>query len=249
MSGTPPKHRNDIYGNDPDRASGQDEAIPAATVVLLRAEPATEGPDVEVLMLHKASKIAFGGMWVFPGGRIDPEDYPADKDVDVAARTAAVRETMEEAGISSREEDFVFFAHWTPPPGTPKRFSTWFFAAVADSHAVSIDGGEIQDHRWMRPQEALRLHAAGEIDLAPPTWVTLYQLTREPTVEAVLARLQARPARIYQTRIGVRADGVRVAMWEGDAGYATKDASVPGPRHRLNMAPGGFVFEHDAVSY
>ena len=25
-------------------------------------------------MLHKNSKLAFGGMWVFPGGRIDDED-------------------------------------------------------------------------------------------------------------------------------------------------------------------------------
>ena len=26
-------------------------------------------------MLHRTSKVSFGGMWVFPGGRIDPEDH------------------------------------------------------------------------------------------------------------------------------------------------------------------------------
>ena len=52
--------------------SGQTGEAPrrAATVVLLR-----DGSDgLETLMLRKNSKIAFGGMWVFPGGRVDPGD-------------------------------------------------------------------------------------------------------------------------------------------------------------------------------
>ncbi|MCP5184950.1 MAG: NUDIX hydrolase [Pseudomonadales bacterium] len=237
------KHRNDIYGDNPE--SGEAPPIPAATVVLLRMQG-----ELEVLMLHKTSQIAFGGMWVFPGGRIDPEDYPADGDMDTAARNAAVRETREEAGIESGAGDFVFFAHWTPPPGVPKRFATWFFAAETDSHEVRIDGGEIQDHQWLAPAEALRRHAAGEIDLAPPTWVTLYDLSRARDAGDALDRFRARGApRVYETRIGQRNDGVRVAMWVGDAGYAARDASLPGPRHRLNMAKGGFVFDHDAVAY
>ncbi|MGD8418276.1 MAG: NUDIX hydrolase, partial [Pseudomonadales bacterium] len=144
------RHRNDIYADDPNASGEGTPAIPAATVVLLR-----DAPTPRVLMLHKTSKIAFGGMWVFPGGRIDPEDHPADGDPHTAARNAAARETLEEAGIESKPEDFVYFAHWTPPASTPKRFATWFFAARADSHEVSIDGGEIQDHAWLEPAAAL----------------------------------------------------------------------------------------------
>lgn len=157
------KHRNDIYGDNIEARDGGNPAIPAATVVLLR-----DVPTIEVLMLHKTSQIAFGGMWVFPGGRIDPEDYTVAGDVDLAARNAAVRETVEEAGIQSRPEDFVWFSHWTPPASTPKRFATWFFAARADSHDVAVDGGEIQNHQWLNPKAALERHAKGEIDLAPP---------------------------------------------------------------------------------
>ena len=49
------------------------DPIPAATVVLLR-----DGDDgVETLMLRRDTNLAFaGGAWVFPGGRIDPDDYP-----------------------------------------------------------------------------------------------------------------------------------------------------------------------------
>lgn len=233
------KHRNDIYGDNLHQREGGSELIPAATVVLLR-----DSPEPEVLMVHKNSKIAFGGMWVFPGGRIDPEDYPDDGDIDIAARNAAVRETLEEAGIRSKAEDFVWFSHWTPPPITPKRFSTWFFAARADDHAVTIDGGEIQDHAWIHPAAALQRHAAGEIDLAPPTWITLHQLSRYPSVDALLGQLRGRDARFYETRLGKRADGVRVAMWQGDAGYDSWDVNREGERHRLVMAEGGFLFEN-----
>jgi 8-oxo-dGTP pyrophosphatase MutT (NUDIX family) len=245
MTDQPPqKHQNDIYGDDIALREGGSPAIPAATVVLLR-----EAPELEVLMLHKSSSIAFGGMWVFPGGRIDPEDYPAGGDVDAAARNAAVRETREEAGIGSRPEDFVWFSHWTPPPSTPKRFATWFFAAVADEHVVSIDGGEIQNHQWLSPAMALSRHAAGEIDLAPPTWVTLYQLSRYPTMDRLLSHLRAAGPRYYETRLAKRNDGIRVAMWRGDAGYEGWDADAAGERHRLVMSPGGFVFENTVASY
>jgi 8-oxo-dGTP pyrophosphatase MutT (NUDIX family) len=242
---TQPKHRNDIYGENPAGRAGDNPAIPAATVVLLRDQAA----QVEVLMLHKASQIAFGGMWVFPGGRIDAEDYPAQGDANVAARNAAVRETREEAGLTLSADGFVWFAHWTPPPGTPKRFATWFFAALADEHIVTIDGGEIQNHQWLAPATALERHAAGEIDLAPPTWVTLYQLARETTAESALERLRSREPRYYETHVGKRSDGVRVAMWHGDAGYAALNADAPGARHRLVMTPGGFVFENSVATY
>ena len=64
------KHANDIYGNLDEPVGEVTPAVPAATVVVLRDAPS----GVEVLMLRKSSRIAFGGMWVFPGGRIDAAD-------------------------------------------------------------------------------------------------------------------------------------------------------------------------------
>ena len=241
------KHKNDIYGNvdDPKAVKEAKPATPAATVVLLR--DAASGP--EVLMLRKNSKIAFGGMWVFPGGRIDPQDYPADGDRETGARNAAAREAQEEAGIDVDPGDFVWFAHWTPPPSTPVRFATWFFAARGADQAVSIDDGEIKDHQWIRPADALAKHAEGEIDLVPPTWVTLYHLSRYQPVDAILHRFAGRTARVYETRAVKRRDGVRVALWRGDAGYEDWDADREGPRHRLVMPEDGFTFENDVVDY
>ena len=91
---TDKKHHNDIYGDLKENEAGEiPAAIPAATVVLLRDQP----DGMEVLMLKKNSKIAFGGMWVFPGGRIDAEDGADTEDGEQRARIAAAREAMEEA--------------------------------------------------------------------------------------------------------------------------------------------------------
>lgn len=245
MSDRPQQHRNDIYARDLE-ARGSAPAIPAATVVLVRERD--DSP--EVLMLRKNSKIAFGGMWVFPGGRIDEEDYPRDRDLERAARVAAAREAAEEAAVMVSPDDFVWFAHWTPPPSSPKRFATYFFVSLVDGkESVQIDGGEVLEHMWIGPAEALAKHAAGDIDLAPPTWVTLYHLTRRATARELLDGFTAAPPRYYATRIGLRADGVRVAIWEGDGAYESGDADAEGPRHRLVMARGGFEFEHAAEDY
>ena len=95
--------------NEPD-----DTIVPAATVVLVR-----NGVDgLETLMLHKNSKLAFGGMWVFPGGRIDAEDRDGAGSAEHAARRAAVREAAEEADLAVVLDGLAWIAHWTP--ATPR---------------------------------------------------------------------------------------------------------------------------------
>ena len=242
------KHKNDIYGDlEKDRENeGAEPAIPAATVLLLREH---ENQN-QVLMLQKTSKIAFGGMWVFPGGKIDAEDYTDGPNDNAAARVAAARETEEEAGISIPADEFIWFAHWTPPASTARRFATLFFlTSTDDDHEIQVDGGEIQNHQWISPSDALGQHAQGKIDLAPPTWVSLYHLSRFDTIDQALSKLTEQPPRYYQTRVVQDKDGSRVALWDGDAGYPEWDAATSGARHRLTMSKAGFEFEHDAVTY
>jgi 8-oxo-dGTP pyrophosphatase MutT (NUDIX family) len=215
-------------------------AVPAATVVLLR--PAADGgePGVECLMLHKNRGQAFGGMWVFPGGKVEPGDERPDAGEHDDARRCAVREAAEETGLALGDADLVPFAHWMPPPEAPRRYSTWFFVAALPPGAaeVIVDGGEIGDHVWTTPGAALERHAAGEIDLAPPTWITLHELGEAATPADAVERARREPIAFYSTRIvGGGAD--LVALWEPDAGYDTGDLDAPGPRHRLRMTAAG----------
>ncbi|MCB2098953.1 MAG: NUDIX hydrolase [Parvularculaceae bacterium] len=96
----------------PDRRDLDDQAAPAATVLLLRDSPA-----FQVLMIARHENSAFaGGALVFPGGRVDPGDRLAgwrdladglaEDPVIAAAQIAAVREAFEEAGVLlAREAD------------------------------------------------------------------------------------------------------------------------------------------------
>jgi 8-oxo-dGTP pyrophosphatase MutT (NUDIX family) len=216
------------------------EAVPAATAVLVRDAP---GGGLETLMVRRSSKLAFaGGMWVFPGGRVDPEDIPPDGDVIEAARRAAVREALEESNLAVDGDALVPFAHWVPPPVTAKRFATWFFLGPAPIGEVTVDMGEIRDHRWFEPADAISRRDAEEIELAPPTWLTLHRLARYPDVAVTMADVRAAEPEFFETHIA-RVEGGIAALWEGDAGYESSDGDAPGPRHRLWMLPSGWRYE------
>jgi 8-oxo-dGTP pyrophosphatase MutT (NUDIX family) len=218
--------------------------LQAATVVLLRNGAA----GVECLMLRKTKGQAFGGLWVFPGGRVESEIDGLGSD---AARNAAVRELTEETGLVADPDDLVPVSHWTPPPEAPKRYATWFFLTALPEGApdVVVDGGEIGDHLWTAPLSALRAHSRGEIELLPPTWITLQRLVGHPSVATALYEAGRRPPELFATRFSQRGD-VGVALWAPDAAYPAHedddtpgDLDTPGPRHRLHMAPGGWRYE------
>ena len=157
------------------------EAIPSATVAPLR-----DGPDgLEVLLLKRNAALEFvGGAWVFPGGRIDPEDYVTNSATEFdAAHRAAVRECREEADLEIDISELVCISHWTTPEEAPKRFATWFFLAPANcGREVVVDGGEIHHYQWVRPLLAIKQYRAGEALIIMPTYQTLELLLEFPTV-------------------------------------------------------------------
>ncbi len=219
-----------------------EQLIPAATVLLLR-----EGGDgPEVLMLRRNSKIAFGGMWVFPGGRVDDHELdPAD--VLGSARRAAVREADEETGLAVAADALHTWSYWEPPAaasmpttGPRRRFSTWFFAAAAPEGEVVIDDGEIKDHLWLSPTQALAMRDEGEIELVPPTWITLHQLAHHRSLQSAMDDAAAREPERFVTR---PLPGKPVTLaWHGDAAYESGEADAPGDRHRLVLDPAGWVY-------
>ncbi len=236
---TEPKHADNLARWAREGKAGS-EPVAAATVLLLRDGDA----GLETLMLRRNSKIAFGGMWVFPGGRVDDADRHglADADDLAHARVAAVREAEEETGLIVEPHGMVPFAHWTPPPVSPRRFLTWFFAAVAPAGHVQIDDGEIRESQWMSPRAALDRRDAGEIEVAPPTFVSLFELAGWRDTDEAMKALTAREPERFATRIAVRDDGP-IALWHGDAGYEVGDAEIAGPRHRLNMDRAAWHYE------
>lgn len=216
-------------------------ARPAATVILAR--DADSG--FEVLLLRRSSGLDFhGGAWVFPGGRVDEEDYAraSSRDPIEAARYAAAREAHEEAGVRVSPADLVPLSRWVTPVNVPKRFDTWFFVARAGADSVETDGGEISDFRWLRPRDALALQRRSEIELPAPTFVTLLQLSTAQTVAELLETVRHRQPESFEPEL-YWVEGGACTVYRGDAAYGNGDLQRAGPRHRLWMLASGWRYE------
>jgi len=78
-------------------------SIPAATLILFRENG--DAPAEHLFVERSATMVFAAGALVFPGGRVDEDDHrlaalwPDLEPEDAAARVAAIRETVEEAGI------------------------------------------------------------------------------------------------------------------------------------------------------
>lgn len=245
---------------DPE-APGAQGAAPTRLVDAATAIPVTDGPDgVRVLLLRRAKHLSFApGMWVFPGGKVDPADLEEAKfDRDRSLAIAASRETAEEAGIDISPEDLVFWSHWTPPPSSHSRFSTNFFLMPLTEELIPVlDEAEMDQWQWTTPAEALSARDEGSLGLTPPTWITLHELAQRDNVAQLLAWAGDREPERYATRIRHQADGTIAAVYHGDVDYeqngepdrpadggrSEPDPSAPslagcwdGPHHRLVMA-------------
>lgn len=229
----------------------------AATVIVVRDRAdgegtagAADGDGLEVLLLRRSAELVFhGGSWVFPGGRMDPGDYPEDgpEDHETAARAAAVREAMEEAAVLLTPDALLPWAHWTTPIGRPRRFATWFYLAVlgVGAEEVAVDGGEISDHLWLTPTEALAAKERGEVDVPAPTFVSLLRLSQYRSVAHAVETVPTERYHRFTPRVVSAGDAGMVSIYGGDvlAGTTDDDLELPGPRHRLWMLAPGWRYE------
>ncbi|MSS00237.1 NUDIX domain-containing protein [Arthrobacter sp. BL-252-APC-1A] len=228
----------------------------AATVVLLR-----DGEHgIEVLLLERPRHTGtFAGAWVFPGGRVDPEDYDAagsvppdleaeprnpEKDLP-AARIAGVRETVEETGLELAPESLVELSCWVPPLQAPKRLRTWFFLAPAPAGEIRLNPGELIDYAWLRPGDALQLHRTGKMLLVAPTFVTLTLLQRFQDAAAALEHAAGAVPETFSSRLLDGYEPDAVIAWHGDEEYPGEGTGQPGDRHRLVMRGSDWRYERN----
>lgn len=234
----------------------------AATVVLLR--DTQSGPEV-LLLERPSNRGSFAGAWVFPGGGVDEEDRTtaaalaatesgaeingeaeigASSDEERVARVAGVREVQEECGLEVHRGGLVPLSCWTPPSGIPKRMRTWFFLAEAPVGDIRLAVNEVVDHRWIRPEQALKEHGAGSLNLAPPTWVELAGLSKHASTSAAFTAARIQGVRLFGTRMW-QGENQRAVLWQGDVAYddfSLMDAA--GPRHRLAIGSLPWVYSN-----
>lgn len=214
--------------------------IPASTVMLLREK----NGRLEVLMLRRNRQLkAFGGAWVFPGGRVDEADNPEGTEIE-RAKAAAIRETMEETGLDISGADMAILSCWIPPVQEKRRFKTWFFAVAAPEAPVQIDHGEIHDYQWVCPEAFLEKIPSPDITIMPPTFVSLTRLLDCENVTSLLDNIHQSQIDIFETRFHRHPEGF-VTLWQEDAAYDSQDLNRDGPRHRLTCRADKWLYERD----
>lgn len=216
--------------------------VPAATVVLLR--PARDG--LEVLLTRRPATMAFApNLHVFPGGRVDPGDAMPDHeladgltadaahrrlagtlppDAALAHHVAAARETLEETGIRVGAASLIALTRWVTPESLPRRFDVRFFAAAVPAGTdILAASSEVAASRWIRPRDALREAADGDLEMLLPTLVTFEQLIGLEDIDAVASAF-APGAALTSPAVAAPLDGVASVDQRWAGGIAGRPA-------------------------
>lgn len=206
----------------------QDTIRPAASVIILR--PVSDG--FEVLLLKRNASLNFAAsQWVFPGGKIDAQDYVDSGGEMTAALRAAIRECQEEANITP--VNLAYFSTWTAPLRAKPRFRTHFFVAiVAPEQKFEIDESEIVAGQWLPLPEAAAMAASGELPMMPPTAVTLFELNDNNHPESLADLLSERPYFDFAPKM-VKVEQGAWLLYAGDSGWESGDIAQDECQHRL----------------
>lgn len=239
------------------------EPVPASTVVVCRIT--TKWPH-KILLIKRSERATFlPGAYVFPGGRIEEQDHAFAKilarDTTNSSRVrssfddddnyltyvaAAIRETLEETGVSliktldaptllnvisnaNESNHHITFSSlwpiswWITPHGETRRFDTKFFLALIDderslaTHQPINDEG-ICDLRWLSPAEALLAYAEQEIFLAPPTRSILERMVATTSLDDFLRYVDT-PLRAIRPHF-IEEDGNKTLVLPGDMAHS-----------------------------
>ncbi len=116
-------------------------------------------------------------------------------------------------------------ARFITPVGPPRRFDARFFVARAPAgQEASHDDGEIVNHRWIRPTDALRAWREGEMDMMTPTVRMVACLERYSSADEVLA---AAASRLEYKRVRVEdPQGQYLILLPGEPGYEGAELEV-----------------------
>lgn len=194
--------------------------------MLMRRGRRHDSHGLELLLLRRGAGAKFmPGVWVFAGGIVDPGDFDADDPPvehdreEWAHRVAGARELGEEGRIEIGPGGLLLWSRWITPEVVPVRFDTRFYVALAPPHAQpEPDGVEMDEARWIGPDEALRGAEAGEMEISFPTTRHLEELATFTSIEEVMAAARERVGEPILPRVRIDGDSFEIVL-PGEAGY------------------------------
>ena len=198
--------------------------------------PASEQMGMErggLAWLVAAIRECFEEAGVLLARPVDSPDVIRFDEPDVAARFNEARHQVHDGSLSLAElcererlmllvDRMHLVDHWITPVGERRRFDTRFFVARAPEAQEPLhDDSETIASLWVRPADALRMWEAGELQMFPPTVVSLQFLEPHRTADAAMSAAAAVGVpRPVLPKLRVDDDGkVAGILRPGDAGY------------------------------
>jgi 8-oxo-dGTP pyrophosphatase MutT (NUDIX family) len=109
-------------------------------------------------------------------------------------RELSLAGVLEEAGLVLRSDLLAVKAHWLTPEFEPRRFDTWFFAALMPEHQEADgDTSEADESAWVRPAETIAAFSRGEAVMLPPTLVCLEEIAAAANAEDFIRHTEHLP--------------------------------------------------------
>ncbi len=97
-------------------------------------------------------------------------------------RRQSLSEMLVRRGLVLRSDLLAVRAHWLTPPFEPKRYDTWFFAALLPPGQIPDDDTTEADQAdWTVPAALLEAHRGGAALMLPPTIVCVEDVAAAPT--------------------------------------------------------------------
>ena len=143
--------------------------------------------------------------------------------------TRSFLDILETERLALSIDSLHYFAHWITPEGSPRRYDTRFFVAVApEGQTPAHDAGETISDVWVRPAEALERHRAGQMELILPTIKNLQAIGRFATAPELLAAASSpRAVPTILPRMVGHGSGARLLL-PGEPGYGEPGYGEPG---------------------
>jgi len=130
------------------------DSAPSSRRLLLVAAAALIDPSGRVLITQRPQHKELGGLWEFPGGKVELGEAP---------ETALARELKEELDLTVEPDaldPFAFASHAYPD----FHLLMPLYIASRWSGALKADANAVQDVAWVRPQQ-LRSYAMPPADV------------------------------------------------------------------------------------
>lgn len=142
------------------------------------------------------------------------DDWEADR-VALESRELSLTDFLNRRGLVLRTDLLGAWDAWLTPAFEPKRYRTWFFAAMLPQGQITRDvSTEASEVTWMSAADAAAAADSGEMMMLPPTFLTCLDVAGHDSVVDVLEVARGRTVEMFCPVVEPLGDGFTLSLPE-----------------------------------